>query len=250
MLNQYFYHAKFRKIVAMFGSIFNEINIVRKDASSNVISQVKVPLSYAPKRKFLERLRDNPDLDNDTKVAVKLPRMSFEIVSFGYDPIRQIPIVNSFSQPGTDGNSKKRIYTSTPYSIQFQLHVYTKTQDDAMQVVEQILPYFGPKYTMAIKPFADYDILEDVPITLQAVTFGDDYEGMLENRRTIIYTFDFELKSSFDGPITDTQIIRKPIVEFGLQLTDSDSVIDTLTITPDPVGVSPDSDFGFTEVWT
>lgn len=253
MFGNYYYHERIRKTVAMFGKLFNDIYVLRKNSSGDVISQVKVPLSYAPKDKFLERIRENPDLYNDQKVAIKLPRMSFEIVSVTYDPTRQLPKTNYVNKAGTSNSSRSKIYTYVPYNISFQLSLYAKNQDDALQIVEQIIPYFNPQYTLTIKPLADFpDLKEDVPVTLTGVTLTDDYEGPVEQRRTIIYTLDFDIKINFYGPIGEQGIIRKSIVEFyqiGAGLADSDVLLQKLTVEPNPLNVSPDSDYGFTETW-
>jgi hypothetical protein len=249
MFGTHFYHSRIRKTVAVFGAMFNNIFVLRKDANNNVISTVKVPLSYAPKRKFLERLLDNPDLDNSQKVAVKLPRMSFEIISITYDQSRQLTKITNFNQPGSSLNSRTKFYSPTPYNIGFQLNIYAKTQDDALQIVEQILPYFSPQYTLTIKPIEGYDsIKEDTPIVLNAVTFTDDYEGSLESRRTIIYMLDFEMKINFYGPINSGAIVRRSIATLGQMaagLHDSDVPLETITVITNPADVSADSDYGF-----
>ena len=264
MLGSHFYHERIRKSVAMFGSLFNNIYVVRKDNTNKVISQARVPLSYAPSSSFLDRLRETPDLLNDTKVAIKLPRMSFEIVSFQYDSQRQLSKVNNINKGS--GNTRNKIYTYTPYIIGFQLNVYTKTQDDALQIVEQILPYFAPQYNLTIKPFADYsDIKEDVPITLNGLTYSDAYEGALDNRRIIQYTLDFTMTANFYGPTRESAIIRKSIMDLYVSQTLQDSdgttvyrTIDSdgafalysptvkITVEPNPLNASPDSDYGFT----
>lgn len=229
--------------------MFNNIYIVRQAADGNVMSTVRVPLSYAPKRKYLERIRESPDLDTDTKTAIKLPRMSFEMISFQYDPTRQIGKTNQFTRHDTATN-KKVIYAGVPYTLYFQLNVYTKSQEDGLQVIEQIIPYFAPQYTPTIKPFAEYpDIVEDVPITLTSTSFADDYEGALETRRTIVYTLEFEMKTMFYGPIGDSSIIRSVTNNFYL-MGDSDTPVSKLVVTPDPFDVNPDSDYGYTETWT
>src|SRR5210317_1956891 len=140
MFGTYFYHEKIRKCVAIFGRMFNNLYVLRKNSSGAVISQVKVPLSYAPKAKYLDRIRENPDLDTDTKVAVKLPRMSFEITGFAYDATRQLAKTSTFNTLGTTAGTRQKFFTPVPYTINFQLNIYAKTQDDALQVVEQVLP--------------------------------------------------------------------------------------------------------------
>ena len=256
MFNQHFYHEKIRKCVAVFGTLFNNIYLLRKDSSGNVISQIKVPLSYSPKQKYLDRIRETADM-SDAKLAIKLPRMGFEMSSLYFDPTRQLPKTNNFTKSiVTDNNKRTKFFTSVPYILNFQLNILAKTNEDAVQILEQILPFFNPSYTITMKQFSDYpDITEDIPISLIGISFTDDYEGSLENRRTIIYTLDFELKTSFYGPIADSSIIRKAIVDFRDQniptvgsysLTDSDNLIQRITIEPDPLSVNPDSDYGFT----
>ena len=247
----YFYHQRIRRSVAMFGRLFNDIYVLRTDANDQVLSQQKVPLAYAPKAKFLERIRENPDLYNDQRVAIKLPRMSFEMTSMVYDPQRQLSKTNQMlvrNTSSTDTRSSK-MYSGVPYILGFQLSVYAKNQDDALQIVEQIFPYFNPQYTLTIKPFDDFqDIKEDVPVVLVGASFSDDYEGSVEQRRTIIYTLDFEMKVMFYGPISDSSIIREANVEFytkDAEMNDSDK-LQTLTVEPNPLNVSPDSDYGFT----
>lgn len=246
MLSGHFYHKKFRKAVATFGTLFNNLYIIRTSTAGETLSQLKVPLTYAPKRKFLDRLQQNPNLDDDTQVAVKLPRMSFEIVDLFYDPARQLQKNNSFTQSNNAIALRNQFYSFVPYTISFQLNIYTKTQDDALQLVEQILPYFNPQYTLTMKPFDDYpQVKEDIPIAITGVSFADDYEGALETRRTIIYTLNFEMKLNIYGPINERGIIRKANANIFDQGTNDQ--IQLLSVTPNPLNVSPDSDFGFNE---
>jgi hypothetical protein len=226
--------------------------VIRKNSSGDVISQVKVPLSYAPKRKYLERIRENPDL-TDTPVALKLPRMSFEIVTFQYDTSRQLTKTSNFMTSGTANTNRQKFFTPVPYSINFQLNVYAKSQDDALQVVEQIVPFFNPQYSLTIKPFpTEYpSFKEDIPIIIQTVNFQDDFEGAVEQRRTIVYSMDFEMKISFHGPVSTSNIIRQAdavLSQIGVGLADSDLGLETIRVTPNPIDTIglADSDFGFT----
>lgn len=254
MFGTYFYHQRIRKAVATFGAMFNNIYVLRKDSGGGVISTQKVPLSYGPRAKFLDRIREQADLVTDTKVAIKLPRMSFEITNVAYDPARQLPKLNSF-QKGVEGTvlSRNKIYNGVPYILSFQLSVYAKNQDDALQVVEQVLPYFNPQYTLSIKPLDDIDTLkEDVPVILTGVVLNDEYEGeMAATRRTIIYTLDFDMHVYFHGPITSSGIIRTAITDIlnpEAGLADSDLPLERITVTPDPALAGPDSDFGFNTI--
>lgn len=248
MFGTHFYHQRLRKSVAVFGTLFNNLYVLRKDSNNQVISQVKVPLSYGPQRKFLERIRENPDLDTDTKLAIKLPRMSFEIISIQYDQGRQLQKTNTFTQTGTSAGSRKKFYSFVPYNVGFQLSIYAKNQDDALQIVEQILPTFNPQYTLTIKPVAGYpDIKEDMPIALTGVDFADDYEGTLEQRRTIIYTLTFDMKINFYGAINDANVITRSINNIYDIRTPEDHQLGRITVTPTPAGITADSDFGFSE---
>ena len=251
MFGTWFYHKRVRTAVSVFGSLFNNIHVLRENSAGAIISQVKVPLSYAPKRNFMDRISQmSQGEEAERKLAVKLPRMSFEITSMEYDLTRQLPKTNTFSKSvAGELAKKKKFYTSVPYNIGFQLNVYAKSQDDALQIVEQILPYFAPQYTVTVKPFSDYpDIKEDVPITMTSVDFQDDYEGPLEQRRTIIYTLNFEMKINLYGPDNTGPIIRQVnnyIFNQEAGLRDSDLFLENIRITPKPLTLSADSDFGF-----
>ena len=250
MFGTWFYNKRVRTAVSVFGSLFNNIHVLRQNSSGATISQVKVPLSYAPRRSFLDRLAEmSKGEEAERRVAMKLPRMSFEITNIAYDPERQLPKVNKFTRSATDNTKKKRFYTSVPYTIGFQLNVYAKSQDDALQIVEQVIPYFNPQYTVSVKPFADYsEITEDTPIILNGVTFSDDFEGSVGQRRTILYTLDFEMKVSFYGLDKDAPIVRNVNTNFFLMNEgpqDSDVFVSGINITPTPSNVSPDDDFGF-----
>ena len=251
MFGTYFYHQRVRKSVAVFGALFNNLYVLRQNSAGETVSQVKVPLSYAPKRSFLERIKNSREGETaERMVAIKLPRMSFEIISIAYDPNRQLSKVNNYNLTSTTStNTRSKFFSPVPYTINFQLNIYGKTHDDALQIVEQILPYFNPQYSLTIKPIEGYsDIKEDSQIILAGVSFTDDYEGALEQRRSIIYTLDFEMKINFYGPVTDGKIIRtaKPsLYGIGTGLRDSDELLSTITVTTDPANASADSDYGF-----
>lgn len=220
MFGGHFYPERIRKAVAVFGSLFNNLNVIRKSAAGEVLSQVKVPLSYSPKRDFLSRLdgMSNGE-EGERQIAVKLPRMSFEIVSMNYDPSRQLPKMNHCIKPSStvDGAASK-LYTPVPYLIQFQLNIYSKSQDDGLQIVEQVVPFFTPHYTLTVKPLADYEnVKEDSQITLQGITFSDDYEASLESRRTIIYTLDFDMKVNL---YKDASAVSPLITQYEIDVLD------------------------------
>ena len=253
MFGTYFYHKRVRSAVSVFGSLFNNLFVLRKNSAGETISQVKVPLSYAPKRNFISRLESmNSGEQAERRVAIKLPRMSFEITSITYDNTRQLNKMNSLNKVLSGSTvSRQKIFSHTPYNINFDLNIYAKSQDDALQIVEQIFPFFTPQYTVTVKPFSNIaDLTEDVPITLTSTNFSDDFEGAIEQRRTIIYTLSFEMKVNFYGPLNTSKIIREVsnnlfIMDSAL---DSGNYLKTIQITPTPSGVSADSDYGFNEV--
>lgn len=215
MFNSHFYHSHIRKSVAIFGTLFNNISVHRKDASGKFVSAIKVPLSYGPKQKFLTRLFEEPDL-NAPEVALRLPRMSFELTSLQYDTSVKLNKMNKLSLPDIHGRST--VYNPVPYILNFQLTIYGKTQDDVLQIVEQILPYFNPEYVVTIKEVPELNINRDIPIVLQSVTYSDDYEGDFTSRRVLQYVLDFTMKTFFYGPIKeDTAIIKDAIVNIHAQ---------------------------------
>jgi hypothetical protein len=249
---EHFYHERIRKSVGAFGSLFNDMYIVRRKKSSGnreSVSQVKVPLSYAPRRKFLERLNasDQNELNDQQVVALQLPRMSFEIISLTFDPARMVPKTN-FCRVTTPTGAAK-VYAKTPYNISFSLNIYAKTQDDAIQVVEQILPYFKPSYTLTMRPLPDYpNIKDDIPLTLLSVSFSDNFDGAMEDRRAIVWTLDFEMKIDFYGPINTGKVIKQVDAEFFLGSGDSGfEKYSTLSVAVDPKSASEDSDYTIVE---
>lgn len=242
MFSGWFYHERVRKSVAIFGAMFNNLYITRR-AGGETHSQMKVPLAYAPQRKFLERIQEMYDgEDAERQLAVRLPRMSFEISNIAYDAQRQLPKTNNYHRMATEDPTKhSKFYTSTPYILTFELNIYAKTHDDALQVVEQIIPYFAPQYTVAVKPIAGFDdIVEDVPVVLQSIAFTDDFEGPLEARRTIIYTMVFDMKVSFYGPKAESGVINR--VDVDIFNMDGEQYFESTIDRTVPLPVSRDSD--------
>ena len=214
MFGPHFYHQKVRKCVSAFGSLFTNLYVIRKNSAGAVISTVRVPLAYAPRDKYIERIQGIQDIQRDEAVALKLPRMSFEITSFIYDDTRQLQKRNTTIHPQTisdNGAVKAKITRSVPYNITFSLTIYAKAQDDALQLVEQILPFFSPQYTMTMIPFKDDypTIKEDIPITLQGVSYLSDFEGPMEQRSVLQYVLDFEMKMSFTGAVISLNLFHK-----------------------------------------
>ena len=210
MLSDHFYHASIRRTIAAFGTIFNDIKILRKGTDGEVKNIMRVPLAYGPKQKFLARIEGQPSL-TDAKVAIKLPRMSFEITSLSYDSATKLPKMNQIVRGS--GLIRDAVYTYAPYNMGITLSIIAKNQDDALQVIEQIIPYFQPEYTITINEVPELGIKSDVPITLSSVNLAEDYEGDFLSRRAIIYTLDFELKVKFYGPVKKRGVIGKVDVD-------------------------------------
>lgn len=200
--NNIFYHSITRKIIVAFGSLFSNIRIQRKsvDGASQTIA---IPIAYAPKEKWLVRLDQDPNLDNHTYIT--LPRLSFEITGMSYDAGRKTNRVNYITCG--DGDTLTRVYSPVPYNIDISLYCLTKTQEDALQIVEQILPYFTPEYTLSIAGVPESSIIMDIPIILESVSIQDDYDGDFDQRRFVTYTINFTLKANFYGPVVDGKII-------------------------------------------
>lgn len=214
MLNDtYFYNASIRKTVAVFGSLFNNI-YTAKHISGKLVDTQRVPLSYGPRERFLVRIRDADNNDN-ADVAIRLPRMSFEVTSINYDTASALNRNNKRTFV-VDGDNGKRtvVRQGVTYILGMQLSVMAEAQDSGLQIVEQILPYFNPDYTVSIKDMEGPGTKTDVPITLNGVNLQDDYEGDFEaSRRLIIYTLDFSIKVKFVGTAsTQANIIKEVTV--------------------------------------
>ena len=249
MLGQQFYHETMRKIVVSFGTLFNNIQIVRKNSSGAVVQSMKVPLAYGPQQKFLARLNSDPSLAS--KVAVTLPRLGFEMNGITYDPSRKLNRVQKFRKVKTSANDADKLdtqYMPVPYNINFTLYAMAKNSDDALQIVEQILPFFQPDYTLTINDMADMGIKRDVPIILNDVSYEDNYQGDFTERRAIIYTLAFTAKFYIYGPVTSSSVIKTVQVDQYTDLPDqSPKREQRYTVTPSPASADADDDFGFNE---
>lgn len=206
MFGQHFYHEHIKRTVAVFGTLFNNLKVVKRDSAGKALSTIKVPLSYGPRQKFLARIADEKYL-NDPKLAIRLPRMSFEIVSLTYDTNTKLQKGITRTLDSSDPLKRQSILYPTTYRVGLQLNVLAKNQDDALQLLEQILPYFQPEYTVTVKE-VDNNFKSDIPFVIQAVTLVDDYEGDFMSRRSIIYTLEFEARVKFYGPLSSRNIIR------------------------------------------
>jgi hypothetical protein len=212
---EYFYHEILRRTVVSFGSLFNEISIKHTDNSGNVKSVIKVPLAYGPTQKFLARLEQSPDLNKP--VQITLPRMSFEFTGLTYDPTRKSTTTQTFiAKSAVDGTETKKVYLPVPYNMQFELSIMSKLNDDALQIIEQILPFFQPAYSMTIELVDIINEKRDVPVVLENITMQDDYEGNFTTRRVLIYTLRFTAKTYLFGPVSSAtkDVIKKATIGY------------------------------------
>ena len=249
MLGQQFYHETVRNVIVAFGTMFNNINIVRKDNNGTITQSMKVPLAYGPKQKWLTRLDADPSLGS--AVAITLPRLGFEIGSLSYDSTRKLNRVQKFKKVKSSSANANKLDTQfmpVPYNMDITLYAMAKNSDDALQIVEQILPFFQPDYTLTLNDMADMGIKRDVPIILNDVSYEDNYQGDFESRRAIIYTMGFTTKFYLYGPVTSSSVIKTVQVD---QYTDLPAVTPTreqrYSVTPNPVSADADDDFGFSE---
>ena len=249
MLGQYFYNETLRKCIIAFGSLFNDIYITRKNASGTDSQSMKVPLAYGPKQKFMVRLDADPNLDQ--KVAITLPRIGFEIAGFDYDPSRKLNrIIKRKKVSNTTDKALKQMntqYSPVPYNLNFELFVMTKNSDDGIQIVEQILPFFQPEYTVTIKEVPEMSVIRDVPIVLNNIGYEDTYTGSFTERRAIIYTLNFTAKAYVYGPVTTAKPITKAEATVYADLQDK-APPRVARVTQQAIG-TPDADdnFGFNE---
>ncbi len=261
MFGTYFYHEILRKTVISFGTVFNDIHVRHQDNTGKDIVDTKVPIAYGPRQKFLARLQQQPDLNK--AIAISLPRMSFEMSSITYDPSRKSGITQTFK--AQDGKKFKKVFMPVPYNIGFELNILTKLQDDSLQILEQILPFFQPGFTLTVDLVNSIGEKRDIPLILNGIEYSDDYEGNFDTRRALIYTLSFTAKTYMFGPIADTTdgLIRKVQVDYYSDTNtrtanremryrvestakkdyNDDQVIDAA----DNMLIEPGDDFGFTE---
>ena len=266
MLGTYYYHEIMRKTIVAFGTLFNQINIRHDDASGNTYSDLKVPLAYGPSQKFLARLEQQEDLNKP--IQITLPRMSFEMNNIQYDSTRKTGITQTFKAVDKTTSAVKKVFMPVPYNIGFELNILSKLNDDALQIVEQILPYFQPSFNVTIDLISSIGEKRDVPIVLDSISFQDDYEGDFSTRRALIYTLRFTAKTYLFGPVADSSegLIKKVQLDYYADtntqtakrevrytatpkaLTDKND--DGVINEADDALLTADDDFGFNETTT
>ena len=248
MFGNYFYNESMRRMTIGFGQIFNNIQIKRKNDTGKVIQTIRVPLAYGPKEKFLVRLDQQSSLNN-REFAITLPRMGFEISSIAYDPTRKLTRIQKFKQvkSNKDGKILDFNYTPVPYNISYNLYSFTASAEAGLQIIEQILPFFQPDFTVTINAIPDLNIKRDIPIILNSVNYEDTYSGDFQTRRAVIYTLNFTAKTYLFGPSTSQKVIKTVQTD---NYSDTDRVNKAresrIIVVPSPTTANADDDFGFT----
>ena len=250
MFGEHFYHKQIRNTVIAFGTIFNNVNIKRTDSSGNPIQTLRVPLSYAPKEKFLARLDAQQDLTgDDSKVAITLPRMSFEITGYNYDGSRKLNKNQKLGRVTTNADTTKlnTQYSPVPYNVNFSLNVFVANSDDGLQIIEQILPFFQPDYTVTMILDNTYmDTKRDIPFVLENVSYDDSYTGTLTSLRRIIYTLQFTAKIYLYGPISQSAVIKKVSADLYSDTGSNSPRVERVTVQPNPTSADKDDTYTYT----
>ncbi len=243
MLNlPHFYHKSIRNVVVVFGTLFNEIQVLRRASDESELQRFTVPLSYSSKEKWLARLRAGKQLEGEEIVAeLSLPRMGFELTNVTYDPQRKhITTTQRKVCDPDDPNVLLSTFAPVPYDLELSLYIMVDKQNDGLQIVEQILPFFSPEFTVSIKSVEGLYDNVDVPFILNSTTIEDNFEGDMTERRVIIWTLTFTAKAQVFGFVRSSGVIRKVIAN----LREFDGTLDAIiTVVPDPLDAAPGDPF-------
>jgi hypothetical protein len=222
MFGSQFYHQSIRKYVIMFGNMFNDIVVKQYNRDGTTASAIAVPIAYGPKEKFLIRTQQDPDLDQ--QISIQLPRLAFEMTTLNYDGTRRFNSKGKNVVITVDKNKADYQHMPVPYDMTFNLYAYVRNADDGAQILEQIVPYFGPEWTNTVKVIPGMNLTIDIPTVLNTVSIEDTYDGSFENRRAIIYTMDFTVKGYFYGPVRRQGVIKRAQVDFGVVANSSGKI--------------------------
>ena len=216
------FHSSIRAITLGFGNLFNRIQIIRSNEDGSENNRFLVPIQYANKEKYLARLQGDPNLDRS--VQITLPAMSFEMTGVSYDASRkQNTNVRNFTPNGTGAAS---YYNPVPYNFDFQLYLYTRNEEDGVQVIERILPFFTPDYTIKVNVLPDPGVVKEIPILLTGTNYESGYEGDAKSEtRTIVWTLNFTVKGYLYIAPTDVSLIETSIVNIVNNIDVTDTVV-------------------------
>ena len=260
-----FYHGTIRKYVIAFGNLFNGIYVQRLDVNGNRIQTIAVPLAYGPREKWLARMAQDPNLDQE--VQITLPRMGFEIQSLAYAPQRKLSsTLKNVKLKTSDYDRVDTQYTPVPYDINIMLSIFVRNADDGAQIVEQIVPYFRPEFTTNVILIPEMGITVDTPVVLQDISIEDTYEGNFDTRRALIYNMTFQVKAYMYGPVSNSGLIKRAITNLYQDTAADTPKLERITVTPSQYAngaplfspsanpnssvnisnISAESDYGFT----
>jgi hypothetical protein len=214
MFGSQFYHQSLRKYVIMFGNMFNDIVVKQYNRDGTTASAITVPIAYGPKEKFLVRTQQDPNLDQ--QISIQLPRLAFEMTTLNYDGTRRLNSKGKNIVIVSDKDKADYQHMPVPYDLTFNLYAYVRNADDGAQILEQIVPYFGPEWTNTVNVIPGMNLSIDIPTVLNTVSIEDTYDGSFENRRAIIYTLDFTVKGYFYGPVRRQGVIKRTQIDFGI----------------------------------
>ena len=248
MFGTHFYNEGMRKLTIAFGQLFNNIVLQNVSSTGAITKRIRVPLAYAPKEKFLVRLEQQANLQSDREVSITLPRLGFEITGLSYDSTRKLNKMNKTIRVKNNEEGKKTNfnYTPVPYNINFSLYSFTATAENGLQIVEQILPFFQPEYTVTMRVVPELNIVRDIPIILNSVNYEDTYSGDFTTRRAVVYTLSFTAKTYLYGPMSNQKVIKEVQSDLGADTAAPLTREERIVITPKPTTADADDDFGFT----
>ena len=248
MFGTHFYNEGLRKLTIAFGQLFNNIVLQNTSSTGAVTKRIRVPLAYAPKEKFIVRLEQQANLQDDRAVSITLPRLGFEITGLSYDPTRKLNKMNKTIRVKESEEGKKHNFnfTPVPYNINFSLYSFTATAENGLQIVEQILPFFQPEYTVTMNVVPELNLKRDIPIILNSVNYEDTYNGEFTQRRAVIYTLSFTAKTYLYGPMSNQKVIKNVQSDLGASTDSPLTREERIIVVPNPTTADADDDFGFT----
>ena len=248
MFGTHFYNEGLRKLTIAFGQLFNNIVLQNTSSTGAVTKRIRVPLAYAPKEKFIVRLEQQANLQDDRAVSITLPRLGFEITGLSYDATRKLNKMNKTIRVKESEEGKKHNlnFTPVPYNINFSLYSFTATAENGLQIVEQILPFFQPEYTVTMNVVPELNIKRDIPIILNSVNYEDTYNGEFTQRRAVIYTLSFTAKTYLYGPMSNQKVIKNVQSDLGASTDSPLTREERIIVVPNPTTADADDDFGFT----
>lgn len=247
MFGTHFYNQGLRKLTIAFGQIFNNIVLQQKSSTGAITKRIRVPLAYAPKEKFIARLEQQANLQKGRTFAITLPRMGFEIKGLKYDATRKLNKLQKTWRVKTDDSTVHNFnYAPVPYDITFNLYSFTATAENGLQIIEQILPYFQPDYTVTVNVIPELGLKRDIPIVLNDVSYEDTYDGEFNKRRAVIYTLAFTAKTYLYGPMSKGKVIRQTQADLGSSTDAPLATEERIIVIPKPESADADDDFGFT----